>query len=180
MILRFAEGLLNGERYRQLKRLASGFESPHKVLITSVKAEDLDTLQKMVTAAAIFADETVLQDISENSATLAMLKKLSVVTRFILSGYRSVVDYGDGREEQDCRLSIVTPSAHIHLPHDVSDKKYERCVRQALLCARGLMEEGKEDMLLYYETDSDTLHMESKEDYIRRKYYESIQKDTDA
>lgn len=169
IILRFIEQLLDAESYRQLKRLAAGFSSEHKIFILSVKPTDEDTLQKMVTAAALFVDETVLSAVGESPLLLPMLQKLSRASRFILSGYKTVTQVGDMRKEDDCRFSIVTPSAHIHFPDNTNDKRFERCVRETLTHAKELMLSDTRDMLIYYDKNQ-SLCTESKDDYVRRMY----------
>lgn len=171
VVLRFTKGLLDKDSYRRIKEQVAFFSTGHKVFVMTVENDDADTLAKMVTPAAIFVDFAVMESMDERESTLHMLKRLSILTRQILSHYKTVTENPkDGsKTEADCRLSIVTPSAHIHPPENVSDKKYERCVREALLCARRLAEEGKSDMLIYYGNDG-MLRTESKEDYVRRVY----------
>ncbi len=169
IVLRFIEPLLSAENYRQMKRLAAGFSSEYKIFVVSVKENDEETLQKMVTPAALFLDDTTLAAVGGNTMLLPMLQKLSRASRFILSGYKTVTQIGDNRSEQDCRFSIVTPLAHIHFPDNVNDKRFERCVRETLVRAEELMRQGACDMLLYYD-EKQSLHAESKDDYVRRVY----------
>lgn len=169
VILRFSEQVLTAESYRQLKRLATGFDSKAKVFVMSVKSNDSDTLQKMVTAAALFVDKDTMSELLCDIALLPMLQKLSRASRFIVSGFSEITQIGDEKSESECRFSIVTPSSHIHLPNDIGDKRFEHCVRDALLCSRELMLDGKSDMLVYFD-ENGTMRTESKDDYIRRMY----------
>lgn len=171
IVLRFMKGLLDKDDYRRLKEQAAAFSTGHKVFVMTVENKDAETLAKMVTPAAIFLDAAVMDSVAREEKTLHMLKKLSVTTRQILSHYKAVSKdpHEKAKTEIDCRLSIVTPSAHIHLPENASDKKYERCVREALLCADRLSTEEKDDMLVYYDRN-EVVHVESKSDYVRRVY----------
>ena len=86
---------------------------------------------------------------------------------------KTVADYGEGKEEFDCTLSIITPSAHIHIPSGFNDKKTERYVVKCLNEAMRLHEAGESGYLIYYDSYTDRIISESKDDYVRRKYFDS-------
>lgn len=167
------DGILDGEKYMLLKKLASGICTDHRFLIVPVSPDDLDTLTEMVTTAAFFIDEKNLLSIREDGPSKILLKKLSVAMKYMLQGFKTVVDYGEGREERDCTLSIVTPSAHIHIPLFLTDKKTERFVTSALEKAQELYDNNESGYLIYCDEEKEQLVFETKDDYVRRKYFDS-------
>lgn len=173
IILRITDGILDGEKYMLLKKLASSLSSDHRFFIVAVSPDDMDMLSKMVTTAAFFIDEKTLVSLSADNAALVMLKKLCIAVKYMLSGFKTVVDYGDGRREQDCTLSIITPSAHIHVPIFVNDKKAERFIANAISGAKELFENKKSEYLVYCDETTEQLVFETKDDYVRRKYFDS-------
>ncbi len=173
IILRITDGILDGEKYMLLKKLASSLNSEHRFFIVAVSPDDMDMLSKMVTTAAFFVDEKTLVSLTEDNAASVMLKKLCIAVKYMLSGFKTVVDYGEGRQERDCTLSIVTPSAHIHVPLLMNDKKTERFVAQAILGAKKLFDENKSEYLAYCDEKTEQLVFETKDDYVRRKYFDS-------
>ena len=173
IILRITDGILDGEKYMLLKKLASSLNSEHRFFIVAVSPDDMDMLSKMVTTAAFFVDEKTLVSLTEDNAASVMLKKLCIAVKYMLSGFKTVVDYGEGRQERDCTLSIVTPSAHIHVPLFINDKKTERFVAQAILGAKKLFDENKSEYLAYCSEKTEQLVFETKDDYVRRKYFDS-------
>ncbi len=173
VILRVTDGILDGEKYMLLKKLASGISTNHRFLIVPVSPDDLDTLSEMVTTAAFFLDEKNLFSIFDDEPSKVLLKKLAVAMKYMLSGFKTVVDYGEGREERDCTLSIVTPCAHIHIPLNLTDKKTERFVAAALQKAKELCEQKATGYLVYCDEKTEQLVFETKDDYVRRKYFDS-------
>lgn len=173
IILRFTDGILDQEKYMLLKKLASAQGSVNKFFIVTVSPDDLDMLQEMVTTAAFFLNEKVMDGLADDPATVLMLKKLSIASKYALSGFKTVVDYGSGKTERECTLSIVTPSAHIHLPTDCTDKKTERYISAALSEALSLYKEGKDGYLIYQDANADKMIVETKDEYVKRLYLNS-------
>ncbi|MBE6571751.1 MAG: hypothetical protein E7656_05855 [Ruminococcaceae bacterium] len=173
VILRITDGILDGEKYMLLKKLAGASDSDCKFFILTVSPDDLDMLSKMVTTAAFFIDENTLCALCEGGKATVMLKKLCIAVKYMLLPFKTVVDYGDGRQERDCTLSIVTPSVHIHVPLSLGDKKTERFVASAILGAKKLLDENKSEYLAYCDEETEQLVFESKDDYVRRKYFDS-------
>ncbi len=170
VILRFTDGILNQEKYMLLKKLAAASGSGNKFFIVTVSPDDLEMLQEMVTTAAFFINDKAMEDLENDAQTFLMIKKLSVASKYALAGFKTVVDYGNGREERDCTLSIVTPCAHIHLPVNCNDKKTERYISAALGEALTLYKEKKQGYLIYHDSEHDKIIVESKDDYVRRLY----------
>ncbi len=173
IILRITDGILDGEKYMLLKKLASGLVSDHRFFIVTVSPDDMDMLSKMVTTAAFFIDEKTLSSLETDATATICLKKLCIAVKYLLSGFKTIVDYGEGRQERDCTLSIVTPSAHIHVPLFINDKKTERFVAQAISGAKKLFDEKKSEYLAYCDENTEQLVFETKDDYVRRKYFDS-------
>lgn len=174
VILRFTDGILDREKYMLFKKLASACGSGNKFFIVTVSPDDIDMLQEMVTTAAFFINDTVMETLSEDNATVLMIKKLSIASKYALSGFKTVVDYGKGREERECTLSIVTPSAHIHLPLDCNDKRTERYISTALGEALTLYREEKEGYLIYHDSKLDKMIVETKDEYVKRLYIKGL------
>lgn len=172
IILRVIDGLLDQEKYMLLKKLAAANDGM-RIFILPVSPDDEDTLADMVTSAAFFLDKEMLDSVCGNNVCCSLIKKMCVAVKYMISGYKTVVDYGEGREERDCTLSIKTPSAHIHVPLGLNDKRTERLIATALAEAKQLDDDGKSEMLAYYDADKDKLIIESKDDYVRRKYFDS-------
>jgi len=172
IILRFTEGLLNQENYMLLKKLASAYGG-YRILILAVSPDDIDMLNDMVTSVTLYLDENALDSVCKDISLMTMVKKLSVATKYIISGFKTVVDFGAGREERECTYSIKTPCAHIHVPLNLVDKKTERYVACGVQKSLELCNEHKSNMLIYYNEDSDRTVIESKDDYVRRIYLES-------
>jgi hypothetical protein len=170
VILRFTDGILDNEKYMLLKKLAAACGSGNKFFIVTVSPDDLDMLQEMVTTAAFFINEKVMDNIADDPATVLMIKKLSIASKYALSGFKTVVDYGGGRQERECTLSIVTPCAHIHLPSFCTDKKTERYISVALGEALSLYKDGKEGYLIYMDEKTEKIIVETKDDYVKRLY----------
>lgn len=170
VILRFTDGILNQEKYMLFKKLAAACGSGNKFFIVTVSPDDLEMLQEMVTTAAFFINDKAMEDLENDAQTVLMIKKLSVASKYALSGFKTVVDYGNGREERDCTLSIVTPGAHIHLPVNCNDKKTERYISSALGEALTLYKEKKQGYLIYHDAEHDKMIVESKDEYVRRLY----------
>lgn len=179
MVLRFANGILDNEAYKSLKDRAASFSTDYRILVVRVKEDDADTLSEMVTSAAMFVDAALTAAIPNDENTMHMMKKTAVASRRIVSQFKEVRQIGSDKTESDCRFSIVTPSAHIHLPQNVSDKKYERCVRECLLCACRLEKEGAHDMLVLCDDDG-TIRSISKAEYVRLTYGDRIQTEPNA
>ena len=173
IILRITDGILDGEKYMLLKKLAMSADSDCKFFIVAVSPDDIDMLSKMVTTAAFFLDEKTLCALCEDKTAGVMLRKLCIAMKYVMSGFKTVVDYGDGPHESDCSLSIVTPSAHIHIPMDINDKKTERFVSESVLGAKKLLDEKKSEYLVYCDDKTEKIVFESKDDYIKRKYFDS-------
>lgn len=173
IILRITDGILDGEKYMLLKKLAANAGSEHRFFIVTVSPDDMDMLSKMVTTAAFFIDEKTLASLNDDNTATVCLKKLCIAVKYMLSGFKTVVDYGEGRQERDCTLSIVTPSAHIHVPLFANDKKTERFVAQAIVGAKKLLDENKSEYLAYCDENTEQLVFETKDDYVRRKYFDS-------
>lgn len=173
IILRFTDGILDQEKYMLLKKLAAACDSDNKFFIVTVSPDDLDMLQEMVTTAAFFLNEKVMDTLVGDASTVLMLKKLCIASKYALSGFKTVVDYGNGKTERDCTLSIVTPSAHIHLPCNSTDKKTERYISSALSEALSLYKEGKEGYLIYQDDITERMTVETKDDYVKRLYLNS-------
>ncbi len=171
--MRITDGILDGEKYMLLKKLAQGLVSDTRFFIVTVSPDDMDMLEKMVTTAAFFVDEKTLPSLKQDSPATVCLKKLCIAVKYLLSGFKTVVDYGEGRQECDCTLSIVTPSAHIHVPLFLNDKKTERFVMQAISGAGKLFDENKSDYLAYCDEKTEQLVFETKDEYVRRKYFDS-------
>lgn len=176
IVFRFIDGILNNESYMLLKKLAASCGG--KALILPVSPDDYDRISEMVTTAALYLGESNLRTINdsdENSKVFEIfVKKLCIAARYIISEFKSVVDYGDGKKEVPCTLSIVTPSAHIHIPSDTNDKKTERFVSCALSEAARLFSEGFSDYLIYFDDSSGKTVSESKDEYVRRKYSSAL------
>lgn len=172
IVLRFTEGLLNQEKYMLLKKLAAAYGG-YRILILAVSPDDIETLGEMVTSVCLSMDEKAVCDACSDITLMTMVKKLSIASKYMISGFKAVVDYGGGREERDCTFSIKTPCAHIHVPMDMGDKKTERYISSALESAKVFCDDGKSNMLIYYDAASDKTISESKDDYVRRKYFES-------
>lgn len=179
LVFRFIDGILNNESYMLLKRLATSCGG--KALILPVSPDDYERISEMVTTSALYLNESNLQLINagdEDSKVFEILvKKLCIAARYIISGFKSVVDYGDGKKEAPCTLSIVTPAAHIHIPQDTNDKKTERFISSALSEAARLLSEGICDYLIYFDDASGKTVCESKDDYVRRKYSASLKQE---
>ena len=97
---------------------------------------------------------------------------MCIASKYALSGFKTVVDYGNGKTERDCTLSIITPGAHIHLPSNCTDKKTERYISSALSEALSLYKEGKEGYLIYQD-NNEKMIVETKDDYVKRLYLNS-------
>ena len=173
LILRFVKGILDSGDYLRLKENTASFSADCTTLILNVDKNDAETLAEMVTPAAFFTDSVLTDAMLNGEEAVHMLKKTAVAARRILSRYKLSAKNGGAAKEVDCRLSIITPSAHIHLPENVSDKKYERCVRECLLCACRLEKDGKHDMLVLC-GENGAIRTESKEDYVRRVYGNAV------
>lgn len=175
IVLRVVEGLLNQEKYMLLKQLAMQLQSESKIrlLVIPVSPDDADTLQKMVTAAAFFIDERIVGLMQDNGCCEIMLKKLCIALKYAILNYKMVVETPDGREERDCAFSIVTPAAHIHVPQNINDKKTERFISSALAEAIKLHNGKESEYLIYHDYEYDKMISERKDDYVRRKYFES-------
>ena len=173
VILRITDGILDGEKYMLLKKLAGASDSDCRFFILTVSPDDIDMLSKMVTTAAFFVDEKTLCALCDGGNASVLLKKLCIAVKYMLLPFKTVVDYGEGRQERDCTLSIITPSAHIHVPLSLGDKKTERFVANALTGAKKLIDENKSEYLAYCDETTEQLVFESKDDYVRRKYFDS-------
>ena len=163
VILRITDGILDGEKYMLLKKLAGASDSDCRFFM----------LSKMVTTAAFFVDEKTLCALCDGGNASVLLKKLCIAVKYMLLPFKTVVDYGEGRQERDCTLSIITPSVHIHVPLSLGDKKTERFVANALTGAKKLLDENKSEYLAYCDETTEQLVFESKDDYVRRKYFDS-------
>ena len=122
---------------------------------------------------AIIKSGNTLCALCDGGNASVLLKKLCIAVKYMLLPFKTVVDYGDGRQERDCTLSIITPSAHIHVPLSLGDKKTERFVANALTGAKKLLDENKSEYLAYCDETTEQLVFESKDDYVRRKYFDS-------
>lgn len=172
IILRMVDGLIDQEKYMLLKKLACAGDNLH-IFILTVSPDDHEKLDEMVTEAALFIGKDCLCNICGDVSSLAIVKKLCIAVKYMISGYKTVVDYGDGRQEKDCALSIKTHSSHIHIPMNLGDKKTERYIASALSEAAKLDNADASDMLVYYDESADKTVTESKDDYVRRKYFDS-------
>lgn len=179
LVFRFIDGILTSESYMLLKKLAT--QCGGKALILPVSPDDYERISEMVTTAALYIDGANLKSIqsAEGEAKVfeILVKKLCIAARYIISGYKTVVDYGDGKKEAPCTLSIVTPSAHIHIPSEANDKSAERFISSALSKAAELYSDGASEYLIYFDAPSGKTVCESKDDYVRRKYSASLQND---
>lgn len=176
LVFRFIDGILNNESYMLLKKLAT--QCGGKVLILPVSPDDYDRISEMVTTAALYLDDNNLKLVNENNQASKvfelLVRKLCIASRYIISGYKTVVDYGDGKKEAACTLSIVTPSSHIHIPGSTNDKKTEKFISSALSESARLFSEGCIDYLVYFDDASGKTVCESKDDYVRRKYSSAL------
>lgn len=173
LVLKFAEGLIDREKYMRLKKLAGKDLDNCHFLVRSVGKESIHELEEMITAASLFIDLNAMTIISSDISAVTAMKKICVAAKNMILGYKTVADYGEGKEEFDCTLSIITPSAHIHIPSGFNDKKTERYVVKCLNEAMRLHEAGESGYLIYYDSYTDRIISESKDDYVRRKYFDS-------
>ena len=172
VILRLVDGLIDQEKYMLLKKLANA-GGELRIFILTVSPDDEEKLSEMVTEAAMFIDKSCLEKICNEISALSIVKKLCIAVKYMISGYKTIVDYGEGRQEKDCALSIKTQSSHIHIPMNLGDKKTERYISNALSHAIKLDDAGASEMLIYYDETTDKMVAESKDDYVRRKYFDS-------
>ncbi len=171
--IRFVKGLCSGKTAELLGKIAHESKTPCELIISEVETSDIDTLQDMVTSSAIYVSDDLYGRILEGTATaeLVLLKKLCVAVRYAISGFKMTVDYGAGEQQTDCTLSIKVKNGHIHLPLDVPDKRLERFVSGAIETLG--VKNTDDELLVYYDSASLKTVCETKDEYVRRKYFDS-------
>ena len=171
--IRFVQGLCTEACAMLLGKIVNESGVECDFTISEVTPSDADTLQDMVTSCALYVGDDLYDGIKDGKADKALLliRKLCVAVRYAISGFKMTVDYGQGETETDCTLSIKVKNGHIHLPLDIPDKKLERFISISFSI---LFDKPCDDeLLVYFDTPSSSAICETKDEYVRRKYFES-------
>lgn len=169
--IRFVQGLCTEACAKLLGKIVDESGVECEFTISEVIPSDVDTLQDMVTSCALYVGDDLYKSIKDGSADKALLliRKLCVAARYAISGFKMMVDYGEGETETECTLSIKVKNGHIHLPLDIPDKKLERFIS---ICFSILFDKPcNDELLLYFDNLSSSAICETKDEYVRRKYF---------